>query len=46
MRTMVSTIGTVIYDTSKYLVEIIQATLNKNKHCVINSYTFVQEAKT
>ena len=36
-----STIGTVPYDTSKYLVEIIQPTLNKNKHDVINSYTFV-----
>ena len=30
---------------SKYLVEIIQPTLNKSKHRVINSYTFVQKAK-
>ena len=42
MRTIVSTIGTVPYGTSKYLVEIIQVTLNKNKHCFINSNTFVQ----
>ena len=46
MRTIVLAIGTVSYGTSKYLVEITQTTLNKNKHCVINSYTFVQEAKT
>ena len=44
MRTIVSTIGTVPYGTSKYLVEIIQPTLNKSLHRVINSYTFVQEA--
>ena len=44
MRTIVSTIGTVPFGTSKYLVEIIQPTLNK--HRVINSYTFVQQAKT
>ena len=30
MRTIVSTIGTVPYGTSKYLVEIIQLILNKN----------------
>ena len=46
MRTIVSTIGTVPCDTSKYLVEIIQPTLNKNINHVINSYTFVKEAKT
>ena len=46
MRTIVSTIGTVPYGTSKYLVEIIQPTLNKNINRVINSYTFVKEAKT
>ena len=46
MRTVVSTIGTVPYGTSKYLVEIIQPTLNKNINRVINSYTFVKEAKT
>ena len=31
---------------SKYLVEIIQPTLNKNMYLVINSYTVVQENKT
>ena len=41
-----STIGTVPYGTSKYLAEIIQPTLNKNKHRVINLYIFVQEAKS
>ena len=46
MRTMMSTIRTVPYGTSKHLVEVIQPTLNKNKHRVINSYTFVQKAKT
>ena len=46
MRTIVSTIGTVPYGTSKHLVEKIQSTLNKNKHRVVNSFTFVQEAKT
>ena len=46
MRTIVSTIGTVPYGTSKYLVEIIQPTLNKNINHVIDSYTFVKEAKT
>ena len=40
------TIWMVPYGTFKYLVEIIQPTLNENKHPVINSYTFVQEAKT
>ena len=31
---------------SKYLVVIIQPTLNGKKHRVINSYTFLEEAKT
>lgn len=46
MRTIVSTIGTVPYGTSKYLVKIIQPTLNKNEHRVINSTSFTNEAKT
>ena len=46
MRTIVSTIGTVPYGTSKYLVEIIQPILNKNINRLINSYLFVKEAKT
>ena len=46
MRTIVSTIGTAPYGTSKYLVDIIQPTLNKNKHRVISSSSFVNEAAT
>ena len=46
MRTMVTTIGTAPYGTSKYLVEIIQPTLNKNNHRVMNSSLFVNEAAT
>ena len=46
MRTIVSSIETAPYGSSKHLMEIIQLTLHKNKHRVINSYTFVQEAKT
>ena len=46
MRTIVSTIGTAPYGTSKYLVDIIQPTLNKNKHRIINSSSFVNEAAT
>ena len=46
IKTIVSTIGTAPYRTSKYLVEIIQPTLNKNKHCVMNLPSFVNEAAT
>ena len=46
MKTIVSTTEAVPYDTSKYLVEIIQPTLNKKKHHGINWYTFEREAKT
>ena len=46
MRAIVSTIGTAPYGTSKYLVDIIQPILNKNKHRVINSSSFVNEAAT
>ena len=46
MRTKVSTIGTAPYRTSKYLVDIVQPTLNKNKHRVIKSSLFVNEAAT
>ena len=42
---MVSTIGSPAYGTSKYLVKVIQPTLNKNKHRVLNSSSFVEEAK-
>ena len=46
MRNIMSTFGKVPYDTSKYLVEIIQPTLNNNKQRVINSCKFAQKAKT
>ena len=46
MRTIVSTIGTIPYGTSIYLVKIIQPTINKNINHAINSYTLVKEAKT
>ena len=45
MRTIMSTTGTVPYGTSKYLAEVLQPTLNKNKPRVINSYTFAHKAK-
>jgi len=45
MRIVVSTIGSPPYETSKYLVDLIQPTLNKNQIRVINSKTFVQQAK-
>ena len=45
MRTIVSTIGTPAYGISKYLVEIIQATLNKNNNKIQNSTSFLHEAK-
>ena len=44
MRTIVSTIGTPANGISKYLVEIIQPTLNKNNK-IQNSTSFVHEAK-
>ena len=40
-----STIGTPAYGISKYLVEIIQPTLNKNNNKIQNSTSFVHEAK-
>ena len=46
MKTIVSTIGTAPYGTSKYLVDIVQPTLNKSKPRVINSSSFVNEAAT
>ena len=45
MRTIVSTIGTPAYGISKYLVEVIQPTLNKSNNKIRNSTSFVQEAK-
>ena len=46
MRTVVSTIGTPPYGISKYLVKIIQSTLNKSQHKIKNAVEFVTEAKT
>ena len=45
MRAVVSTIVSPPYSTSKHLVKIIQPTLNKNKHRVLNTSSFVEEAK-
>ena len=45
MRAVVSTIGSPQYDTLKYLVKILQPTLDKNKHRVLNSSSIVEEAK-
>ena len=46
MRVIVSIIGTPPYGISKYLVDIIQPTLNKNQHKVENSKSFVSQAQT
>ena len=46
MRTVVSTRGTPPYGISKYLVKIIQRTLNKSQRKIKNSAEFVIEAKT
>ena len=45
MWIIVSTIGTPAYGISKYLVEIIQPTLNKSYNKMQNSISFVHEAK-
>ncbi|XP_047146242.1 uncharacterized protein LOC124819090 [Hydra vulgaris] len=44
-RPVVLTINTPPYGTSDYLVKIIQPTLNKNKSRLMNSNSFVNEAK-
>ena len=46
MRTIVSTIRTAPYRAPKYLVDIIEPALNKDKHPAINSLSFVNEAAT
>ena len=46
MRVIVSTIGALPYVISKYLVDIIQPTLNKNQHEVKSSKSFVSQAQT
>ena len=45
MRTVVPTIGSPSYGTSKYLLKTIQPTLNKKKHIVLNSSSFMEEEK-
>ena len=45
MRMVVSTIGSPPYETSKYLVSLINPTLNKNPVRVKNSQSFVKESK-
>ena len=44
-RGIASTIGTLPYGISQYLVELIQPTLNKSKYKITNSSSFVNEAK-
>ena len=46
VRVIVSAIGTPPYGILKYLVDIIQPTLNKNHHKVKNSRSFVSQAQT
>ena len=46
MRVTVSAIGTPPYGISKYLVDIIQPTLNKNQHEVKSPKSFVLQAQT
>ena len=45
MRTTVSTIGTPENGISKYIVEIIQPTVNENNNKIQNSTSFVHQAK-
>ena len=46
MRVIVSTVATTPYGISKYLVDTIQLALNKNKHKVKHSRSFVSQAQT
>ena len=46
MWVIVSTIGTSRYRISKYLLDIIQPTLNKNQHKGKSSKSFVSQAQT
>ena len=45
MRPVVSTVGTAFYGSSKFLVDLLQPTLNKNLTRVKNSSTFAEEAR-
>ena len=44
MRTVVSTVGTATHGASKFLVDLIQKTLDKNEVRIKNSTSFVNEA--
>ena len=46
MRVIVPTVRTTPYGISKCLVDIIQPALNKNKHEVKHSRSFVSQAQT
>ena len=46
MRPVVSTLGTAFYGSCKFLVDLLQPTLNKNLTRVKNSSTFAEEAKS
>ena len=46
MRIVVSTIGTPPYGNSKYLVKVIQPTLNKSQHKIKDSIESLNEAKS
>ena len=46
MYTVVSKIRTPTYGISKFLVKIIQPTLNKSQHKIKNSFEFVNEEET
>ena len=46
MRMIVSTIGTANYGLSRFLVKLIQPTLNENDSRLLNSKTFVEKART
>jgi len=46
MRMIVSTIGTANYGLSRFLVKLIQPTLNQNDSRLLNSKTFVEKART
>ena len=45
MRPVVSTVGTAFYGSSKFLVDLLQPTLNKNLARVKNSSNFAEEAQ-
>ena len=46
MRPVVSTVGTAFYGSSKFLVDLLQPTLNRNLTRVKNSSTFAEEARS